>query len=168
MEECLDKTTVASSMPRANPGPAGSIADRVLGYWVVFDGNRICRPVIPRKRAEAREYGHKQSNGGKAGEAILAKRQALSKATDKRSAERPRKQTHGGAREAVGTFVNSPREEVEFILEYRNCVWRTDDVELRRARNVHQDALESEEPLLSRRLSVHDHREGNRFEGLLN
>ena len=42
----------------------------------------------------------------------------------------------------MGKFVSSPREKVKFVLEYRDRVRRTDDVELRRARNMHQNGLE--------------------------
>lgn len=40
-------------------------------------------------------------------------------------------------------------------------------MELCRARNVHQNGLESEEPFFGGRLSVHDHSEGDRFEGVV-
>ena len=63
--------------------------------------------------------------------------------------------------------MSSPREKVEFVLEYRDRVQRTDDVELRRARNVHQNGLEGKKSFFGGRLSIHDHRKGDGFQGLL-
>jgi len=83
------------------------------------------------------------------------------KATDERSAGRaPR-------REGDEVFANSPREKVDLVLDYRDRVWRTNDVELDWSGNVHQNGLESEKSFFSGRLSVHDHRKGDGVDRLL-
>jgi len=69
--------------------------------------------------------------------------------------------------EALERFVNSPREKGKLALDYWDRVRRTDDVELGRAGNVHQNGLESKKSFFSRGFSVHDHRERDWFKGLL-
>ena len=72
MDERLDETAIASGVFRGNPRPAGSITDRVFGYWIVLDRDRVCRSISPAKGDKGRKYdGPVDGRGVRAGEVNL-------------------------------------------------------------------------------------------------